>query len=565
VDEERAGRDRGFTLIEIAITLAIVATTVAAGIGISLASRSFAVATALSEFDHLLDSTRTIAREMQGATLAFAPDAYGDGTEVRLLVAGPDGTLAPTTVPTLHTRAAIEEAESLGKAPFALVVHTGGALSGRPGFRAGGSMPTEVGCPARGAFRFVIHAAGASGERYVPCRVVLATTGPAPLASLHPASPAPVPTACNGSGCGPVSLPAPPSSSPSCPPNYVPVPGGCVPMASGPRYHVTASLGSSSMSVGGSTPVTAQATLTNPGSVPAGTPGTVPVIVQETAGTICSASPAGSQPSGSSFTLRALAAGTCTVTVVADMSTVLGASADNVVLSIPVAGGTSATPPPAGCDLVKNGKCYHRLVQDAQTFSKYVVPDVACTSECHYINAIQQIYLGYAYGIQPPVPAVDSAHELLFRIDSIAGVLYQCVPFSYLETSPVGPITGPSNGIGAPVGPPPGFGQPSIYLTINHVELGWSAMGYFIEPSTGWSSSTTLTNMYESVATRLIGEPLDFTYSSADASKMQQVLWYPDFPSCDAIHDPNSPGVQYGNSAANLVFEIYQAVLEGKP
>ncbi|MDB5028880.1 MAG: hypothetical protein JWO66_2569 [Candidatus Eremiobacteraeota bacterium] len=559
MDEERAGRDRGFTLIEIAITLAIVATTVAAGIGISLASRSFAVATALSEFDHLLDSTRTIAREMQGATLAFAPDAYGDGTEVRLLVAGPDGTLAPTTVPTLHTRAAIEEAESLGKAPFALVVHTGGALGGRPGFRAGGSMPTEVGCPARGAFRFVIHAAGASGERLLPCRVVLATTGPAPLASLHPASPAPVPTACNGSGCGPVSLPAPPSSSPSCPPNYVPVPGGCVPMASGPRYHVTASLGSSSMSVGGSSPVTAQATLTNPGSVPAGTPGTVPVIVHETAGTICSASPPGSQPSGSSFTLRALAAGTCTVTVVADTSTVLGASADNVVLSVPVSGGTSATPPPAGCDLTKNGKCYHRLVQDSQTFSKYVVPDIACTSECHYINAIQQIYLGYAYGIQPPAPALDSAHELLFRINSITSAQNECQSFSYIETLPVGPINWGGYVIGGPVAPPPGLGTPSIFNSVNHVVPGPSPMGFFTEPTIVWTQPTTLSAMMTALANRLIGEPFDFTYSSGDLSNATNIQWYPDFPGCDAAGDPNSSGNEYGIAGVQLVFEIYQA------
>jgi hypothetical protein len=235
------------------------------------------------------------------------------------------------------------------------------------------------------------------------------------------------------------------------------------------------------------------------------------------------------------------------------------------VLSIPVAGGTSATPQPSGCDLVKNGKCYHRLVQDAQTFSKYVVPDIACTSECHYINAIQQIYLGYAYGIRPPVPAVDSAHELLFRINSIVTVLYQCVPFSYLQTAPIGPITGPGNGTGAPIGSPPGFGQPSVYLTINHIALGWSASGFFVEPTLGWSQSTTLTNLFTAVAMRLEGEPLDFTYSSVDAIDPLYAQWYPDFPSCDVMADPNSPGVEYGSSAVHLVFEIYQATPEANP
>ena len=185
MDDRSGFCERGFTLIEIVIAVGIVATTVAAGVGLTLASRSFAVAAAATEFDHLLDSARTIAREVQGATLAFVPDAYGDGTEVRVLAGGASSTLTPTTLPPLHTRAVIEELESLHQAPFAFVVHVNGALGGRPGFRVSDkSASAEVGCPASGAFHFVIHAAGGSADRYVPCRVTLAANGPVTFVTM---------------------------------------------------------------------------------------------------------------------------------------------------------------------------------------------------------------------------------------------------------------------------------------------------------------------------------------------------------------------------------------------
>jgi prepilin-type N-terminal cleavage/methylation domain-containing protein len=123
VERASAERDRGFTLIELVIAVGVIAMTAAAGIGISLASRSLAVSTAATEFDQFLDSARTMSRELQGATLVFAPDAYGDGTEVRLLASTPNGTLVATTLPDLHARAIIEETESLGNPPYAFVVH----------------------------------------------------------------------------------------------------------------------------------------------------------------------------------------------------------------------------------------------------------------------------------------------------------------------------------------------------------------------------------------------------------------------------------------------------------
>ena len=472
--ERRSGaRERGFTLIEIVIAVAVVAATVAAGLGLSLGSRSFAVAAAATEFDHLLDSARTIAREAQGVTLAFVPDAYGDGTEVRVLAGGPSGALTPTTLPVLHTRATIEEVEALRTPPFAFIVHVNGALGGRPGFRVNDTTATaEVGCPASGAFHFVIHAAGGSADRYVPCRATLAATGPVTLSAWPAAPSAASPTPCGGS-CAPATLPTAPSSSPSCPPNYTATPGGCAP-----------------------TPT------------PTPTPSPAPPI------------------------------------------------------GVPVSGSPTATPKP--CDLTANGKCYHRIVdQTNQVFSKYVAPDVVCDTNgspgCRYIDAIQSIQFGASYNFRPNAPPLDPAHELLFKIDEVAGISEQCLPYSAFADVPGGnTILWGGDGAGGPGSIQIGFGQPSLYLTINHVFSDFASMARFQEPES-WSPGTTVSELFEAIARREVGDPYTFTYSSLDAASSDPIQWYPDFPGCDVSGAPTPPAKQYGMVSVSLVFEVYQA------
>jgi prepilin-type N-terminal cleavage/methylation domain-containing protein len=557
-----AGTDeRGFTLIEMVIVVAIVATTVAAGFGVSLASRSFAVSAAATEFDHLLDSARTIAREVQGVTLTFAPDAYGDGTEVRVLAGGPGGALTPTTLPPLHTRATIEETESLHQTPFAFIVHLTGALGGRPGFRFGdATTAAEVGCPPSGAFHFVIRAAGGSADRYVPCRITLASTGPVALETWPGAPTAPLPTPCGGP-CAPPTLPSVPASSPSCPPGYAPTNGGCAPTpppSSGPNYHVSVSLASPTMTVGGTDALTAQATLTNPNAVPAGTPSSIPISVQQVTSAICAASPSGPQPSGSTFVLSGLSAGTCTATIQPDPSGVPGATADSAPISVAISASPVATPRP--CDLVTNGKCYQRIVGETnQAFSKFVAPTVACdladSQACQYVDVIQSIALGAPYTLQAATPPSDAAHELLFKIDKITTVLNECLPFPVIAAStPVNrPIVWPESGIGAPVDAPVGFGEPSIYLTENHVIAG---PGAIFQP-TLWSHSTTLSELWNAMARHLISPAYMFTFSSAGGSN--DIQWFPDFPGCDAVGDPNVQANQFGNVTVVFDFEVYQA------
>jgi type II secretory pathway pseudopilin PulG len=565
VEQMRRAGEAGFTLVEIVVVVAIVVTTALAGVAISLGSRSFAVATAASEFDHMIDSARTIARETQGATLLFAPDVFGDGTEVRVVTPGPNGTLSPTAMPVFHTRAAIEESESLGKAPFAFVVHASGALGGRPGYRTGNpnAIP-EVGCPASGRFHFVIQAAGATAERTLPCRITLAAAGPLTLSPWPAASVAPIPSPC--SNCTPDALPTPPSSSPTCPPNFAGTPGGCAPtsaLTSAPHYHVTAALAFGTMSVGSTDPLTATATLLNPADVAPGTMASIPISVVAS-GTSCTVTPPGSQPSGSVFSVSGLNPGTCSLTVSGDVLTVAGGTTDTATVTVVITG-PSAPPAARSCDLVSDGKCYRQIVaRTSATFWKYVAPDMACgitdgTSSCWYIDSIQGIDLGPGYAVQPPTPAADSEHDLLFRIDAVGSIVLQCQPFSVFGQLPAPAlIDWGGYGVGSPNDPPGGFGEPSTFFTQNHIVVGESG-NFAPQP---WNTQTTTAQLYDAIAKGLIGAPSSFNYwsteaAAASASKLQ---WIPDFPGCDALFEPESIRRQYGTVTVVLVFEIFQAV-----
>ncbi|MDQ6942445.1 MAG: hypothetical protein M3169_08035 [Candidatus Eremiobacteraeota bacterium] len=566
---KRALREGGFTLVEIVIAVAIVAATVAAGFGISLGSRSLAVTTAAGEFDQFLDSARTIARDLDGATLAFTPDAFGDGTEMRVLAGGPNTPPTTTTLPTLHARATIEEAESLGKAPFAFIVHANGSLSGRPGYRVGDTTTNDVSCPPSGAFHFVIKAAGGSADRYVPCRTTLAAGGPVTLAAWPLAPAAPSPTPCSGVGCTANALPTAPASTASCPPTFSAITGGCVPISSasgsGAHYHVTITGAPATINVGATGSLTAQATLTNASAVPAGTPESVPVGIQA-ADSTCAATPAGWQPSGSTFTVTGTAPGTCTVTVQANTSAIPGATGDTATASVTITPAASATPTPTPpqCDLAANGKCYKRIVdQTTQLFNKTVSADSTCdgtqpTASCTYLDSIRSISLD-EFGLIPPIAPVDDAHELLFRIDGIDGLLYACMPYSILSTiPPTDTLTLWDRPIGGPVNPPIGFGRPSVYATVNHVFVG-AVPNSFDEKTASSAVTPTLFDMIDALSTAKPGSSYTFTFHSPDATANPKITWLPDFPSCDNAGDPGGIGVEYGNVAAELSFEVFQA------
>jgi prepilin-type N-terminal cleavage/methylation domain-containing protein len=216
--------DRGFSLIELTIAVGLIALLAATGAGLTLANRSLAVTAAGSEFDQLLDSAWTTARELGGGRLTFAPDGSTDGTILTFATTNPDGTLAATSLPALHTHAHIAEAGTLGDPQFALVLHADGRLGGIPN-----TGSAEVGCPASGSYHIRITAAGGSADRFLPCHTTLASGGPLTYTALPPATVAPSPVAQCAGPCTPPPLPGDSTSVPTCPPGTTATGTTCVP------------------------------------------------------------------------------------------------------------------------------------------------------------------------------------------------------------------------------------------------------------------------------------------------------------------------------------------------
>lgn len=251
-------RDPGFSLVELTVAVGLIALFAATGAGLSMANRSLVVASAASELDQLLDSAKTMARELGGGRLVFTAD--GDGTIATFAALNPDGTLAPTALPALRTHAHIAEQDSLGDPAFALVLHADGRLGGIPN---ASSSATEVGCPASGRYHLHISAAGGSAERYLPCRTLLATGGPLAYTTWPPATSAPSPVAqCTGP-CSPPPLPTASSPALACPLGTTPVGATCVPTATPtPTPNPTAT----------STPTAVVTATPTPGPIPTATP-----------------------------------------------------------------------------------------------------------------------------------------------------------------------------------------------------------------------------------------------------------------------------------------------------
>jgi len=213
--------ERGFSLVEVVLAAGVVSLIALSGVWLTLSSRSLAVSAAAAGFDALLDGARTTARAFdEGVTLAFVPDAYGDGFRAQLYQNRPGtAALVASTMPALEARVAVLETEKLGAPSFAVTIHGNGDVAGIVGAVLGQAGP-ETPCPPSGAYHLVFTYAAAHADRYVACRITLAVTGPPAIATLSPAVPLPLPTApaCIGAACARVPTPPPPvSPAPAAP------------------------------------------------------------------------------------------------------------------------------------------------------------------------------------------------------------------------------------------------------------------------------------------------------------------------------------------------------------
>jgi hypothetical protein len=193
------------------------------------------------------------------------------------------------------------------------------------------------------------------------------------------------------------------------------------------------------------------------------------------------------------------------------------------------------------------------------------VPDDNCLivpsgSPCNFIDSIKQIYLEPGFGFQTPVPPTDSDHQILIRIDSITGVLSECLPYIAFSTNnPSIPIFfGGGGSIGSPTNPANGLGQPDLYTTSNHVIEDPTPGGIFtLDPS--WHGSTTVADLISALATQRVGAPITLTYFASDARTGSYLQLHPDFAGCDAAGDVNFSTVEYGDVEVGLLLEVFQA------
>jgi prepilin-type N-terminal cleavage/methylation domain-containing protein len=204
--------ERGFSLLELIVAVGVVSLIALGGAALTLSSRSLAVSSSALRFDALLDAARTSARAFEhGVTIAFVPDAYGDGFRAQLYANRP-GTapLLPSTIPAFEARVALRETETLGVPAFALTVHADGNVAGIRG-DVFSPAAAETACPPSGAYHVVFSYGAATAERYVSCRIATAVTGPPGLVPIPPAVPLPPPTAppCNGAACAALPTPRP--------------------------------------------------------------------------------------------------------------------------------------------------------------------------------------------------------------------------------------------------------------------------------------------------------------------------------------------------------------------
>jgi prepilin-type N-terminal cleavage/methylation domain-containing protein len=172
--------ERGFTLVETVVTMAIVAVLLAAGGAWLLAMHPGALMHATSDYDAALASARGIAMTSgNGATLVFAPRSGGAaGFTLHAYSGRPasTGAVTTTTVMPVDSDATITEA-TLGKPPFAIFIGASGHASGKASYPAIDALGNatfavvagEPACPAGGFVFTFTGPQGAVAKRTLPC------------------------------------------------------------------------------------------------------------------------------------------------------------------------------------------------------------------------------------------------------------------------------------------------------------------------------------------------------------------------------------------------------------
>ncbi|MEO6912896.1 MAG: hypothetical protein ABI182_02600 [Candidatus Baltobacteraceae bacterium] len=175
--------ERGSSLIEVVVVVAITAMLIAAGVGLTQGSRPVAIGPAAVAFGGLLAAAQAVASTSgNGATIVVEP--LETGARMTLYSGRPNGlaAMARTTIPPLQTQADVSEL-SAGAPPFALFVAGSGHISLQPHYPEPAwydrpdipSITTgEPACPAAGHYVLNFQVNAASQSRTLFCQTTLA-------------------------------------------------------------------------------------------------------------------------------------------------------------------------------------------------------------------------------------------------------------------------------------------------------------------------------------------------------------------------------------------------------
>lgn len=202
----RSSLQRGFTLVETAVTLAILAILLG-GIAWTFAQHPGALARAGDGLDAALANARTIAATSgNGATLVFLPRTDGPrtlgGFSLRVFTGRPTraGAVTPSAAMPLVSDAGVAE-RTFGDPPFSIFIGASGDVSGKAHYPAldarGGPrfdpIADEPPCPVAGFLLTLTDGARATATRSLPCASSVAgprLPNPSPTPNVPLATPA---------------------------------------------------------------------------------------------------------------------------------------------------------------------------------------------------------------------------------------------------------------------------------------------------------------------------------------------------------------------------------------
>ncbi|MBC5815819.1 MAG: prepilin-type N-terminal cleavage/methylation domain-containing protein [Candidatus Eremiobacteraeota bacterium] len=188
---------RGFTLIEMAIAVGVLAMLVLAGAAFAFGNRPMAMRQGAVEFSAQLQAARSLAAASgNGATILVKPRVAGPrpvGFQSMVFSGRPTAPNAVTSTNFAPVQSEADVAEAtIGAPTFSIFISGSGHVSMAAGDWTTNALGAEPSCPAAGNYTLTFSVDNATSTIMLPCQIALGGT-PAPIVTNSP-TPAPSPS-----------------------------------------------------------------------------------------------------------------------------------------------------------------------------------------------------------------------------------------------------------------------------------------------------------------------------------------------------------------------------------